>query len=39
MVDKLITFLVRCPQCQHEWTSALRQSEISDALDKRTPRR
>jgi hypothetical protein len=37
MIDELITFLVRCPQCQREWTSALSQSEISGALDKCTP--
>jgi hypothetical protein len=37
MIDKLITFLVHCPQCQQEWTSALSLGEISDALDKGTP--
>lgn len=37
MIDKLITFFVRCPQCQQELTSALSQSEISDALEKGKP--
>jgi hypothetical protein len=37
MIDKLITFRIHCPLCQQEWTSALSQSEISDALDKGLP--
>ena len=37
MIDKIIAFPVRCPQCQQEWTSALSQGEVSEALDKGTP--
>jgi hypothetical protein len=37
MIDNLITFFVRWPQCQQEWTSALTRTEISDALDTGKP--
>jgi hypothetical protein len=37
MIDKLITFLIHCPKCQHEWSSALGQAQLLEALEKGTP--
>jgi hypothetical protein len=37
MANKLIRFPVHCPICKKEWTSALEQGEILDALDNDKP--